>query len=506
MAVVAAAAVADMSEPQKTLLGLGFRAELALFIERHQGISFVEILAEDFPSPGQIPEALKVLHRRGIEIIPHSTSLSLGSTTVPSPRLLKHLDELARYFDAPFVSDHIALVRAGGLESGHLLPVQRNQTMVDLLKRNIAEARAGLSVPLVLENIATTFDWPAAHTEMDEAQFLRLILEETDSKLLLDVSNLFANSFNHKFDAGCFLRDLPLERLQYVHLAGGAFKQGLYHDTHCHPLRQESLKLLSLLASLCRSANLPLKRVMLERDDNFAEDEELASELAAIEEACRPLPAVVAPAVSSIVLAVSDASTLAASASMSNYALAEPELSCPAVSAGLLPARAPSEPGPADHVEAPGAGGRSSQTLESIEACHRALLSALLQEPEGGGPSPALPPELSGFDKDLLSQAGQSLARKRLRTMKRACPYLMEIFPREEMLDQVLRRFYRDSPSPSADGPYTDAMHFLLYLQGKKHEFTAVSGYKLTPQAVKQARRHLSQGSFWERLRQGFFP
>lgn len=505
MAVVAAAAVADMSEPQKTLLGLGFRAELALFIERHQGISFVEILAEDFPSPGQIPEALKVLHRRGIEIIPHSTSLSLGSTTVPSPRLLKHLDELARYFDAPFVSDHIALVRAGGLESGHLLPVPRNQTMVELLKRNIAEARAGLSVPLVLENIATTFDWPAAHTEMNEAQFLRLILEETDSKLLLDVSNLFANSFNHRFDAGCFLRELPLERLEYVHLAGGAFKQGLYHDTHCHPLRQESLKLLSLLASLCRSANLPLKRVMLERDDNFAEDEELASELAAIEEACRTLPLVVAPAVSSI---VSDASTLAASASMSNSPLAEPELSCPAVSAGLLPARAPSEPGPARPAETfrTGEGARSSQTLESIEACQRALLSALLQEPEAGGSSSVLPPELSGFDKDLLWQAGQSLVRKRLRTMKRACPYLMEIFPREEMLDQALRRFYRDSPSPSAAGPYTDAMHFLLYLHGKKHEFAAVSGYKLTPQAVKQAQRHLSQGSFWERLRQGLFP
>ncbi|HMY55946.1 MAG TPA: DUF692 family protein, partial [Candidatus Obscuribacter sp.] len=102
--VVAAAAVADMSEPGKTFLGLGFRAELAWFIERHQGISFVEILAEDFPSPGQIPDALKRLHRRGIEIIPHSTSLSLGSTTLPSRQLLKHLDELARYFDAPFIS------------------------------------------------------------------------------------------------------------------------------------------------------------------------------------------------------------------------------------------------------------------------------------------------------------------------------------------------------------------------------------------------------------------
>ena len=472
---VAAAAVADMSEPGKTLLGLGFRAELAWFIERHQDISFVEILAEDFPSPGQIPDALKRLHRRGIEIIPHSTSLSLGSTTLPSRQLLKHLDELARYFDAPFVSDHIALVRAGGLESGHLLPVQRSQAMVELLKRNLAEARAGLSVPLVLENIATTFDWPVEHNEMGEAQFLRRILEETDSKLLLDVSNLFANSFNHHFDAGSFLSQLPLERLEYVHLAGGAFKQGLYHDTHCHPLREESLKLLSLLAGLCRGAKLPLKRVMLERDDNFAEDDELAAELAAIEAACggpfevMPPPIVRPP----------------------NRALPEraPELlaDTPEVNAGHC---------------------RSAQTIEKIEAGHRALLAVLLREPQGAGEGavPGLPPELSGFDGKLLGQARQSLIAKRLRTMKRACPYLMEIFPREEMLDQALRRFYRDSPSPSAAGPYTDAMHFLVFLQGKSEEFAGLDGYKLTPQAVKQARRHLSRGSFWQSLIQGLFP
>lgn len=285
MAVVAVVvAVADvvanvmanvMAESMTTQLGIGFRPELARFIEQQENIQFVEIVADDFKHLECIPQALRDLQKRGVTIIPHSLSLSLGGAEHVAAERIKHLDGLARYFDSPFVSDHIAFVRAGQIESGHLLPVRRNQANVAVVCDNIEAVKAGLSVPLVLENIACTFDWPA--NEMDEVTFISAILERTDTRLLLDISNLFANSHNLNFDAIKYLESLPLERLEYVHMAGGVFKNGLYHDSHCHSLQAQSLQLLRALKAIC-----PVPRVMLERDDSFPSSAELVSELEAI--------------------------------------------------------------------------------------------------------------------------------------------------------------------------------------------------------------------------------
>ncbi|CAN5506611.1 DUF692 domain-containing protein [soil metagenome] len=259
----------------ETQLGIGFRPELARFIEQQENIQFVEIVADDFMHIDCIPQALRDLQKRGVTIIPHSLSLSVGGAEHVSPQRIKHLSSLAKYFDSPFVSDHIAFVRAGNIESGHLLPVRRTQSNLAVVCENIESVKAGLSVPLVLENIACTFDWPG--NEMDEATFITAILERTDTRLLLDLSNLFANSHNLAFSAIDYLMSLPLERLEYVHMAGGIFKKGLYHDSHCHSLKEQSLQLLTTLKTICQ-----VPRVMLERDDSFPPIADLISELEAI--------------------------------------------------------------------------------------------------------------------------------------------------------------------------------------------------------------------------------
>jgi len=256
-------------------LGIGFRPELARFIEQQVNIQFVEIVAEDFMHLECIPQVLRDLQKRGVTIIPHSLSLSVGGAERVAAERIEHLNSLAQYFDSPFVSDHIAFVRAGNIESGHLLPVRRTEANLAVVCENVHAVKARLSVPFVLENIATTFDWP--DNEMDEATFVTAVLEQTDSRLLLDVSNLFANSHNLKFDAIGHLQSLPLERLEYVHMAGGIFKNGLYHDSHCHSLKEQSLKLLSALKGICS-----VPRVMLERDDSFPAMAELVDELEAI--------------------------------------------------------------------------------------------------------------------------------------------------------------------------------------------------------------------------------
>jgi len=262
---------------QRLGTGIGWRPELALSIARDETIEFVEVVAENI-SVDAIPLPLTQLAERGIKVVPHGISLSLGGAERPSSKRLSHLARLAEKLNAPLVSEHFAFVRAGGLEAGHLLPLQRNREALDLLVENILEAKAALPVPLALENIATLFEWP--RPEMDEAAFIAEAIERTDTLLLLDVSNLYANVRNHNWDLSQYLEALPLERLAYVHVAGGVSRDGLFHDTHAHEIPAGAL---DLFARVCSVTDVP--GVMLERDDRFPEWTELLSELAAVTEA-----------------------------------------------------------------------------------------------------------------------------------------------------------------------------------------------------------------------------
>jgi uncharacterized protein len=72
---------------------------------------------------------------------------------------------------------------------------------------------------------------------------------------------------------------LPLEKIGYVHVAGGVLRNGVWHDTHAHPVCREILDVLAALTDRARSPG-----VLLERDDAYPSDAELAAELHAIRE------------------------------------------------------------------------------------------------------------------------------------------------------------------------------------------------------------------------------
>ncbi|HVG17527.1 MAG TPA: DUF692 family protein, partial [Blastocatellia bacterium] len=190
--------------------GIGWRPELALMIERRAGLQFVEVVAENI-DPRAIPHPIQRLRERGVKIIPHGVSLSLGGADPLDRNRVGRLGRLAIELDAPFVSEHAAFVRAGSVETGHLLPIPRTRDGLDVFVANVLAAKSILPVPLALENIATLFEWP--EPEMDEATFMAEALERTDTLLLLDVSNLYANSRNHGFDPLSYIDRLPLERL-----------------------------------------------------------------------------------------------------------------------------------------------------------------------------------------------------------------------------------------------------------------------------------------------------
>lgn len=251
-------------------LGIGWRPEIAGFVAGLPGLRFVEVIAESLGHQG-LPWALAELRDRDVAIVPHGVRLSLGGAEPVSDKRVALLADAAELTEAPLVSEHLAFVRAGGLEAGHLLPLPRSWEAVHATVANVKRAQEGLPVPLALEPIAALFGWP--DDELTEAQFVTEILERTDALLLLDVANVYANAINRNAAPASGLDGWPLERLAYVHIAGGRMSEGFYHDTHTDPVPPA---VLDLLAAVKPPA------VLLERDGNYPPGEQLREELDAI--------------------------------------------------------------------------------------------------------------------------------------------------------------------------------------------------------------------------------
>ena len=257
-------------------VGIGWRPEISGFIRSLPGLGFVEVVAE---SVGREPgPMLAELMARGIPVVAHGTRVSLGGAEPLEPARIAQFAAAAAAVRAPLVSEHVAFVRAGGVEAGHLLPIPRTRASIDAVVRNVAMLTPELDVPLALEPIAAVFDWPDA--ELTEGQFLTEILDRTGALLLLDVANVHANAVNRGEDPTALFDELPLERIAYVHMAGGSEGpdgDGIYHDTHTDPIPQA---VLELLGELTRRVQPPA--VMLERDGGYPPADDLRAELDAI--------------------------------------------------------------------------------------------------------------------------------------------------------------------------------------------------------------------------------
>jgi uncharacterized protein (UPF0276 family) len=254
-------------------VGIGWRPEIAGFVAGLPGLRFAEVVAESVHT--ELAPELRHLLDRGVTVIPHGTRLSLGGAEPVDPARVEHFAAVATLLKAPLVSEHIAFVRAGGVEAGHLLPIPRSYEAVDAIVANVKRVQSMLDVPIALEPIAAVFDWP--DDDLDESSFLTEILDRTGALLLLDVANVYANARNRGTDPLELLDELPLDRVAYVHVAGGAEHDGVYHDTHTDTVPQP---VLDLVGELCARHRPPA--VMLERDGDYPPAATLRGELDAI--------------------------------------------------------------------------------------------------------------------------------------------------------------------------------------------------------------------------------
>ncbi|MEV7124497.1 DUF692 family multinuclear iron-containing protein [Streptomyces sp. NPDC093260] len=427
---------------QRLGTGIGWRPEIADAVERMPDVDWVEVVSENL-CPDHPPESLKRLRARGVTVVPHGVSLGLGGAERPDDGRLTALAERALALGSPLVTEHIAFVRAGGaltasprLEAGHLLPVPRTRDALDVLCENVRIAQDALPVPLAVENIAALLSWPGE--ELTEGQFLYELADRTGVRLLIDVANLHTNHVNQGEDPARALAELPLEALAYVHVAGGFERDGVWHDSHAHPVPEPVLGILTDLASRVTPPG-----VLLERDENFPGPGELERELAAIGKAVE-LGRTVAAARADVVGRPAGAGRATAGGRPPRVVAAPQAATSEAVApeAGEPVTGEPGATAPECAV--------AEATRQRLGLAQTALLSALV----AGTPAP------EGFDRVRLAVQARALAAKRADVVAKIAPEL----------PVILGAGYRSAflayaqAHPMSGGYRLDAMEFAAFL------------------------------------------
>ena len=270
--------------PVADQIGIGWRAPLAASIFTHlDDIDVVEVIADDyFSAPARVLRSMRSLARQ-VPMALHSVALGLASVVPVSGRRLDRLAKVVNDIEPAFWSEHLAFVRGGDYEIGHLAATPRNVMTVEGAVHNIARARAVVGSTPVLENIATLVEPP--DSSLSEPGWVTDILRASPGPLLFDLHNLYANAVNFGHDPREYLRRFPLEQARVVHLSGGHWidlepnEFGLSSrrllDDHVHDVPDAVYALLVELGQCCPQ---PLT-VILERDGNYPEFPELFRQL-----------------------------------------------------------------------------------------------------------------------------------------------------------------------------------------------------------------------------------
>lgn len=262
-------------------VGLGLRAAFAeALLAREQPIAarFLEIAPENYLGSGGARR--RVLHaaRERYAISVHGLCADLAGAAPLDEPYVAALRNLLDEVRAPFFSDHLCFTHLGGAELHDLVPLPHAEAAAARAAARIRALADRLERPIAIENVSALIRTPGG--TMDEATFVRAVLEQADCLLLLDVNNAWVNAQNFGGDPRAFIDALPLERVVELHVAGAEYDadaQG-FIDTHGVDVPDE---VLALLAYVTERLGRPVP-VLLERDHNIPALPELERELARV--------------------------------------------------------------------------------------------------------------------------------------------------------------------------------------------------------------------------------
>lgn len=268
-------------------VGFGLRRPLAKqTLKANNLIDWLEFTPENYIDRGGKFKALLENAASLYPMISHGVSMSIGSVDPLNEDFLKKLEEIFKQTNPHWFSDHLCFSSFNGHYFNDLIPLPRTPETVQHVADRIKKLQDRFQKVFLIENASQYFNYP--EDTMSDLDLFTKILETADCGMLLDVNNVYVNYKNHGADAfggdpETYIKNLPLERVVQIHVAGHAeTKKGLI-DTHGAPVIDPVWALLrfTLAQNNCNPCG-----VMLERDNHLHSLDELVPEIEQIRTIC----------------------------------------------------------------------------------------------------------------------------------------------------------------------------------------------------------------------------
>lgn len=257
------------------MVGIGFRKDFSEeFLEGSLlNPDFIEVAPENWMGIGGYwKKVFKKLTQKH-PLFLHGLSLSIGSPDDLDYDLLKQLKEFIGEYKPLVYSEHLSFSKCDNAHLYDLLPIPFTGDAVKHVANRIRQVQDYLEQKITIENVS--YYTPVA-AEMSELEFINAVVKEADCDLLLDVNNVYVNSFNHQYNPKEFIQQLPLERVKYIHMAGHTkVADDLIIDTHGEAIIDPVYDLFDFTLKQVKH-DVP---VLLERDFNIPDLPELQQEL-----------------------------------------------------------------------------------------------------------------------------------------------------------------------------------------------------------------------------------
>lgn len=232
---------------------------------------FFEIAPENWIGMGgRYAKQLRAYSER-FPLVTHGLSLSIGGLKPLNVELITNIKKFLQVHDIKCYSEHLSYTG----DAGHLydlLPIPFTEEAVNHVAQRILQVQELLGQRIALENVSY---YAAPCQDLSESEFLLAVLKKADCELLLDVNNILVNSINHSYNPIDFIKQLPTDKIRYLHVAGHFVEaEDLRIDTHGDTVCPDVWQLLAYTYK-CHGV-LP---TVLERDFNIPPVAELLSEV-----------------------------------------------------------------------------------------------------------------------------------------------------------------------------------------------------------------------------------
>lgn len=201
----------------------------------------------------------------------HGLSLSIGSPDPLDEAFVHQVKNFMKQHNVLLYSEHLSYCSADG-HMYDLMPLPFTDESVKYVSQRIQRVQDILEQPIAMENVSSYVTLPG---HLSEVEFMKAVLNESNCRMLLDVNNVYVNSVNHGFDAEAYIKALPSDRIDYIHIAGHYDEaDDLLVDTHGADVKEDVWQLLKVAYQ--QHGVIP---TLLERDFNFPELDELQREV-----------------------------------------------------------------------------------------------------------------------------------------------------------------------------------------------------------------------------------